>query len=184
MSSFQQKFTKHAYISLPKAAMRNHYNLSGLKQQKCISLLSWKPEIHNHYHRAEIKVSAGWPPLEGSGGESLPSIFQLLAVKPPFLDLWLSHSVLSVVTPSPLLWDSWVDEMAYILGNLPISKARKKIQTAETKQTWETDSDMTPMLEWSDRTFKITATIMLKILMEKPSPGFHMLGPKKILNKF
>ena len=57
----------------------NYHKLSGLKQQKSISLLSRKPEIHCYYHWAEIKMSSGLPPPQGSRGESLPCIFQLLA---------------------------------------------------------------------------------------------------------
>lgn len=125
MSSFQWKFTKCACIHFPEAAVMNNHKLSGLKQQKWISLLFWKPEIHP-YHWAEIKMSAGPPPLEGTLGEILffasSSFWQQL----PFLDLWWSHSVLPLVPSPSLLWDSWMDVTACILGNLLISKTRKE----------------------------------------------------------
>lgn len=46
---------------LPTAAVTNYHRLSGLKSHKCMALafLSWRPEVWNGSHWANIKVSAG-----------------------------------------------------------------------------------------------------------------------------
>lgn len=43
----------------PVAAVGDHHYLDGLKQQKFILSLFWRPEVWSQYHQVEMKVSAG-----------------------------------------------------------------------------------------------------------------------------
>lgn len=130
--------------------------------------------------------------LRGSRGEALPCIWRW----PPFSGLRLrvylsspwSHCLLLFCVITRWLWlhlpwtiqdDPPVSRSGSSASPRGRNKRQGKMQTSETKQTSEADSDITLMLEWSDREFRIPATIMLKILMEKHSPGFRRLGHRK-----
>lgn len=56
----------HILYSFPVTAVTNYHKLDGLKQQKYIPSLFWKPEVWNLYHWVEASCQQGCGPLEGS----------------------------------------------------------------------------------------------------------------------